>query len=539
MTDMLWERTRRAARRNFALNAGNPQSRTLLAGAWGMSRAERSAKARAQLRDRYGRWVDMGARVSFRLGKERGGGRFAGVDDEGMVRVLQDGDVVRRIPVENVKHIEGVKAVLPAHDLDENGRPRPKWGGNDVIYDLERPDEEQQKAVADLLDDFAPDMAPHLNPDDPTDAAVYAEDADPARGEAKTFEDLPYDLPPVSDFYPQLEFIEQEINDQYEQYKSEFEEYGRDSAELMSPEDFRQGVIDGISGRLRGEGPITVRVPLDVLGGLFKRGGLVSQFESDTSRGAYDPTARTMLERMIFGIKNIPNRLRPIYGSNTDVEARSYGEVAVELDESEVGDRTTVAYGDTLDHGIPRPIELRRLVNGEATDEEILLAGGSYGAAIEGANITDEYGMGEFGDLQSYVEIQVHGGVALEDIKAAWIDGDGPAQYEQLYQYPPTMGHPEEGDNLRGDAEAWVLGVLQGLGLRPDRDWDQLPPEIRTLAEKFVSDATNWYVNEANNEPDTGEGFYGLPPLTMFPGVEELFKDLVGTIGGSFEVNGL
>jgi hypothetical protein len=82
----------------------------------GNSRAARSARARAQRRDRKGRFAEMGAPMRFRMGLPGGGsemtiGRVVGYPNDGSSLDLQlpDGSVVR-VPANKT---EGAKAMLP------------------------------------------------------------------------------------------------------------------------------------------------------------------------------------------------------------------------------------------------------------------------------------------------------------------------------------------------------------------------------------------------------------------------------------------
>jgi hypothetical protein len=90
----------------------------------GMSRAERSAKAKKQLRDRFGRFAEMGGHMAW---KDRNGtqqpGRFLGVTDGGDVLVGDTANSrIRRIRPEDVRVIKA-EATLPEKNDNPLGSP--------------------------------------------------------------------------------------------------------------------------------------------------------------------------------------------------------------------------------------------------------------------------------------------------------------------------------------------------------------------------------------------------------------------------------
>lgn len=79
-----------------------------------------------------------------------------------------------------------------------------------------------------------------------------------------------------------------------------------------------------------------------------------NQFETGTSRGAFVPGRRMLVEEMAFGVPaDVSGRFRPIYGycTGSDEQAPSviqYGDAVLCL-RSEVRARTTYTFGDSLD----------------------------------------------------------------------------------------------------------------------------------------------------------------------------------------------
>jgi hypothetical protein len=198
-------------------------------------------------------------------------------------------------------------------------------------------------------------------------------------------------------------------------------------------EDATQRLIGYVNSRRSND--LYIAVPPEAVPSILRARRLKSQFETGTSRGLFSPETRRGFEYEKMGIpRSIPEGLRPIYGFqiNPDFEGDSptqanasihYGAVVLRLKPS-VRDRTTMTNADSLDHSLfPIPVD------GEVSDDRILAAVGDYdfevGDAVLGAtmamieDVTGEFGYGDDsggGYGIGYSEIQVHGGVSINDI---------------------------------------------------------------------------------------------------------------------------
>lgn len=145
---------------------------------------------------------------------------------------------------------------------------------------------------------------------------------------------------------------------------------------------------------------VAVRVPIDFVDEVADDGRFKSQFETGRSQGLLNEDRRSNVEYEGFGVpKDIEPEKRPIYGymsnesGNHDlVSLEYYGGVAFILKDG-VKERTTVTFGDSLDHDLPGSkisepkIESMRITEGLVT--------------VEGL---------------SYVEAQIHGGVKIDEV---------------------------------------------------------------------------------------------------------------------------
>jgi len=189
------------------------------------------------------------------------------------------------------------------------------------------------------------------------------------------------------------------------------------------------------------------RRTLEVLAGIAMDGRIKSQFETGKSDGMLDPNFRSKAESMLFGIdhhdddedlwdedggrkpgskiKEFPPALRPIYGYAKDEDddfdvASEYGRYQLVLKNS-VRERTTITGGDSLDYSfddpryMPSPIDSPSVVsftNHSDPDE-----------AANFAAVAANGGLGNTKDIRAhvrysgYLEVQIHGGVKLSDVK--------------------------------------------------------------------------------------------------------------------------
>ena len=160
-----------------------------------------------------------------------------------------------------------------------------------------------------------------------------------------------------------------------------------------------------------------VRVPKGTLSKILKDERFKSQFESQKSRGAMNNSYRAQFEEQVFSYpENMDVTKRPIYGyatkdkkgfSLTDEGDRlqhdpigQYGKIRVKLKRG-TRKRTTVTFADSLgqeDSHIPTPLENPTHESQPVFDKYML-------PFLEGKN------------PGRYVELQVHGGVNLDDVE--------------------------------------------------------------------------------------------------------------------------
>jgi hypothetical protein len=160
-----------------------------------------------------------------------------------------------------------------------------------------------------------------------------------------------------------------------------------------------------------------VRVKKGVLRKILEDGRFKSQHETRTSGGSLAPQARKKAETAMFSYpENLKPEKRPIYGYATQNKfgfsldnkgninrystVDMYGEIRVKLKDS-TRKRTTVTFGDSLGASsyIPTPLD-------NPTHESQPMAG--WAGEVDKA-MSDNPGM-------SYVELQVHDGVTIDDI---------------------------------------------------------------------------------------------------------------------------
>lgn len=211
----------------------------------------------------------------------------------------------------------------------------------------------------------------------------------------------------------------------------------------VTPETFNRSWQETIDG-----GDLTVNVTPGVLDEVIRTGRFKSQFEAGTSHGTYDPSARRLLERQLFGLdEDLDPVDRPIYGSVTNAFSEynysdHYGSVRVVLKDS-VRDRTTVTFGDSLHMGTERvvasPARSVDAVHGVQWNQYMYSQAG-YDPDVGAVRVwrssmdTDQITTliyQEWDDVNremGYVEAQIHGGLKVDDIDEVILTKLPPAQ---------------------------------------------------------------------------------------------------------------
>jgi hypothetical protein len=209
-----------------------------------------------------------------------------------------------------------------------------------------------------------------------------------------------------------------------------------------------------------------VRVPEDVLGTILDDGRLKSSHEAGKLGGEaekYNAT-RARFEEQAFGYTDAAAvEERPISGYLTDAGtdntfAMSYGDARLILSD-DVRQRATLTFGDSLDHGegrwssiVPRPgadVSWDTYYYPASDDPLRDWGADNLGAYQEGLRASDplswqsisdySHAGGQFSD--SYLEMQIHGGVRVGDIQEIVFTGHEPPS-DALTQRLDAAGIP-------------------------------------------------------------------------------------------------
>jgi hypothetical protein len=228
-----------------------------------------------------------------------------------------------------------------------------------------------------------------------------------------------------------------------------------------------------------------VRVPEDVLGTILDDGRLKSSHEAgkQISTGAEQYNAsRTRFEEQAFGYTaDAAVEERPISGYLTDAGAdntfaMSYGDARLILGE-DARRRATLTFGDSLDYGEGRPVIVPRPTGDVSwdsyhypvSDDPLRDWGAEHlGAYQEGLRASDplswqsisdySHAGGQFSD--SYLEMQIHGGVRVGDIKEIVFTGHEPPS-DALTQRLDDAGIPWRHDDSQNP---WLSAEIDDTG---------------------------------------------------------------------------
>lgn len=177
------------------------------------------------------------------------------------------------------------------------------------------------------------------------------------------------------------------------------------------------------------ENDMATRVSMENLDKILEDGRIKSQFETGKSSTTINADIRKEIEQTLFGYNlDLQDSLRPIYGYLTNFKngfdgssvngSIMYGNVAIKLKKSNLSNRTTFTFGDSLD--------------GTRWDVKVpsLFTNPSKISISANRSLTDNYGKftGKLSkDLKDitenipYVELQFHGGVSIKDIEKVYI----------------------------------------------------------------------------------------------------------------------
>lgn len=213
--------------------------------------------------------------------------------------------------------------------------------------------------------------------------------------------------------------------------------YGKEASERYiertDPEKAKT-VVDSVEF-VRTEGRVAIATPLDAAGKILKSGRWKTQFESGASRGAYAPSYRAQHETASLDLHpGIDPRYRPVYGHVRMEEgdlssyfgAESYGDIVWEM-KPEIKERTTMTLGDSL--GDPT----RHLpMTGEVSEEDILGLGGRSSLYEDSTRPVRDRMIRATDD--PYIEVQIMGGVTLDDVETVWMARPRTPERRRFYQ---------------------------------------------------------------------------------------------------------
>lgn len=173
-------------------------------------------------------------------------------------------------------------------------------------------------------------------------------------------------------------------------------------------ETYKKKCTERIKSFVEGQ-PVKIRVSEDVLNKVINDGRFKTQFETGASGGLLSNAIRADFENKVFGIPKDSTLGRPIYGyihpGKFDT-IDQYGKIIVELKDS-VRQRTTFTVGDSLD-STSRGEE--PLLSPQPLTEPSYLAARHLPqwGPLDWHNVSE---------VSSYIEAQIHGGVAVKDIE--------------------------------------------------------------------------------------------------------------------------
>ena len=177
------------------------------------------------------------------------------------------------------------------------------------------------------------------------------------------------------------------------------------------------------------ENDMATRVSMENLNKILEDGRIKSQFETGKSSTTINADIRKEIEKTLFGYNlDLKDSLRPIYGYLTNFKngfdgssvngSIMYGNVAIKLKKSNLSNRTTFTFGDSL--------------NGTRWDVKVpsLFTNPSKISISANRSLTDNYGkfigrlpkdLKDITENIPYVELQFHGGVSIKDIEKIYI----------------------------------------------------------------------------------------------------------------------
>lgn len=239
--------------------------------------------------------------------------------------------------------------------------------------------------------------------------------------------------------------------------------------------------------RMVKEGKPTVRVDhIDVLS-VLREGRLKNQHEVNDSNGLLRPEYRRDVENYFWGYGfREKGEARPIYGYMHSSEAdqtnvTQYGMVQIRL-KDEIRERCTVSWGDSLDSYPdvqPLPLDSRNLTAAIAT--EIVP---SYLDPSPSNRAPMDFGWGDTEEQACYIEIQVHGGVTLDDIEEIVVS------YEEMYEVARRGWFGFENPRNR---KYWLANVFHKANEAHVPMWIETVDGKKISPKDFLKNPPDWW----------------------------------------------
>lgn len=208
----------------------------------------------------------------------------------------------------------------------------------------------------------------------------------------------------------------------------------------MSEEEYREAVSDEYN-RIIENSQAAVRVPSDVLSDVLSDGRVKTQFETGESGGWFDPSLRSEFEEALIGVdEGTSDEDRPVYGyaaseePTTEGESRMlqmYGDASIRLSD-DAKERSTVTYGDSMNANrdwFDRDGDIITAPAPASNPDERTLDISSVPRGADGDTYLEFLqNSDDPTDFGTYNEMQIHGGVSVEDIEQVVFTSDPPQE---------------------------------------------------------------------------------------------------------------
>lgn len=370
---------------------------------------------RWQLRDKNGKWIEMGAEVRYLVRGLYRQGIVIGSPSPGIAKVREHiTDIVRDIPSNRLQVVESAERVVERAASKGGWKQAGITTANPALVDLVKRSKEGEAS----LQDFGEYLLP--------------EEFGPLRGEVVDLISVLHEVGALGvPWSPKAgEHVWSKIKPHAKALgfsDVEGKALSRAIAIRIRESIERQKVWDNTFddakkipayrlNEIRRTGQVATAATLDTAVDIMESGRFKSQFETGYSQGMYEPNIRAAYETAMAGMHpKINKRKRTIYGfmftpghEFTD-STEQYGETVRFVFKPEVRARSTVTVGDSLSTGaVPVPIDGTDVDTRQGFMAMAMLPGTRMDLATED--------IGGFQE-QNYFEVQIHDGVKRSDIQ--------------------------------------------------------------------------------------------------------------------------